>query len=96
MRQALRILLIIPLSLVAVGLVVAQVTKNTVLPQTSDPVINFHIPLSKTSQVIYAIRYSQVLDAKTANELADFLVAQANDTTLNKPLVSTIAPHKQK
>jgi hypothetical protein len=52
-----------------------------------DPIINFRVPLSKTSQIIYAIRYSQMLDAKTANELADLLVSQANDTTLNRLMI---------
>ena len=59
----------------------------------AEPVITFKVPVSRVNQVIYAIRYTQIMDAKTANELADFLVAQANDTTLNRPQ-PTIPPRQ--
>jgi hypothetical protein len=57
------------------------------LKQPQEPEINFKVPKSQVGSLLYAIRYTQVLDAKTANELADLLVKQANDTTLNKPTV---------
>lgn len=57
-------------------------------PRVVDPVVNFKLTLPQASTIIYAIRYTTILDGKSANELADLLVKQANDTTLNKPLVS--------
>lgn len=68
----------------AVGVVMAQQDRPT---HQVEPVINFRIPLSKASSMIYTIRYSTVMSAKDANELADMLVQQANDTVLNKPVV---------
>lgn len=63
-----------------------------VKPKQADPVINFRLSLPQASSVIYALRYTTILDAKTANELADLLVAQSNDSTLNK----RITPAEQK
>lgn len=66
--------------------VFSQVKVIPNLQKPPDPVVNFKLTLPQASSVIYAIRYSTFLDAKTANELADLLVNQANDTTLNRPL----------
>lgn len=68
---------------------VAQMATSKPAPQ-QDLIVNFRIPLSKTQQIIYAIRYSSVLDAKTANEIADLLVNQGNDTILNKQLMPQV------
>lgn len=76
--------------------VTAGITEQTKpLQKPVDPVVNFRLTLPQASSVIYAIRYSSLLDAKSANELADLLVNQANDTVLNKPIKPQILP-KQK
>lgn len=73
------------------GVVFIQAQNKT--PQKPpDPVINFRLSLPQASQAIYAIRYSTILDAKSANELADLLVNQSNDTTLNKQLIPAQKP----
>jgi hypothetical protein len=61
-----------------------------------DPVINFRLSLPQASTLIYAIRYTTILDAKSANELADLLVAQSNDTTLNKRIAPPVEKPKSK
>lgn len=81
----------IPWLIVAILLVFGSIAQQQQKPP--DPVLTFKLTLPQISSIIYSIRNSTILDAKTANELADLLVAQANDTTLNKPL--TQAP-KQK
>jgi hypothetical protein len=63
---------------------VCQMVSPMAPVQQQERIITFQIPLSKVTPIIYAIRYTQVMDAKTANELADLLVSQANDTTINK------------
>lgn len=50
----------------------------------TDPVLTFKLSLPQATNIIYSLRNSTFLDAKTANELADILVYQANDTTMNK------------
>jgi hypothetical protein len=61
-----------------------------------DPVIHFRVSLPQASTIIYSIRYTTILDAKSANELADFLVAQSNDTTLNKRIAPPVQKPKDK
>ena len=56
-----------------------------------DPVLTFKLTLPQTTNIIYSLRNSTFLDAKTGNELADILVSQANDTTMNK-----IIPQQQR
>jgi hypothetical protein len=65
---------------------------SIVPPQSTPQIVNLRIPLPNFSTMVYLIRYTQMLDAKTANEIADFLVNQANDSTLNRQL----QPVKQK
>ena len=72
--------ILVTYSIIIGSFVFGQVKKS------ADPVIHFRVSLPQASQLIYAIRYSNVLTGKEANELADFLVNQANDTTLNKPI----------
>ena len=70
-------------------------TKSPQKPK-EDPVINFRLSLPQASTLIYAIRYTTILDAKSANELADLLVAQSNDTTLNKRIAPPVQKPKNK
>lgn len=50
----------------------------------TDPTLIFKLTLPQATSIIYSLRNSTFLDAKTANELADIMVYQANDTTMNK------------
>jgi hypothetical protein len=54
--------------------------------QGTQPMVNIRIPIPNFNTLVYLVRYTPILDGKTANELADFLVNQANDTTLNRQL----------
>jgi len=83
MKQALRYSIIS--CLVLVTIFGGAQTKPPQRP--ADPVLNFRLSLPQASQLIYAIRYSSILDAKSANELADLLVNQSQDTVLNKSLM---------
>lgn len=60
---------------------IAQVSTK---PKQADPVLIFKLSLPQATNIIYALRNSTFLDAKTGNELADILVYQANDTTMNR------------
>lgn len=68
-------------SVLVFGSIMAQVQPK------KDPIITFQLTLPQTSSVIYALRNSTLLDAKTANELADVLVVQANDTSFQKSFI---------
>lgn len=60
---------------------------TTPLEPATEPAIILRLPLSKLNLIIYSVRYTQVMTAKDANELADLLINQANDTTLNRPIL---------
>lgn len=55
------------------------------------PYLNFKLTPLQASQVVIALRNSTVLDAKTANSLADLFVLQANDKALQED-TTTIKP----
>jgi apolipoprotein N-acyltransferase len=76
--------LFLTVSVLIFAFIYTDAQTKTVQKPAQDPVVNFRLSLPQASQIIYAIRYTTILDAKSANELADLLVNQSNDTTLNK------------
>lgn len=69
--------------LIVFGSITAQIISPNQKP-SQDPVIILHLTLPQTTNVVYTLRNSTILDAKTANELADLIVTQASDTMINK------------
>lgn len=82
----------IPYIVVALLVVFGSIAQKPTQVRRQDPVINLRLTLPQLSSVIYSIRNSTLLDAKSANELADILVSQANDTTLNKAFIQAQQP----
>jgi hypothetical protein len=66
-----------------------EIPQPTTQAQPLQPMVNLRIPVPNFNTLVYLIRYTQMVDAKTANEMADFLVNQANDSTLNSQLRQT-------
>jgi hypothetical protein len=55
--------------------------------QTQQPqIFNFRFDAGVLNIIVTALQSSSELDAKTSNQVINFLVKQANDSTLNKPI----------